>query len=143
MEIRTPKGIEKVLWSGKLRPSEAEDSVGSCTRVDPEERERAFAKEAIRELPSVSIGLPEVWALDELFSGDALPRHLSDLRRRFDLYFVRFACSFLRRPQLETVEWARFLREVGIKQDHAAGDCIGPTSPKRSQQGARKGTVAD
>ena len=61
------------------------------------------------ELPLVSIGVPDVWKLQELYPPEKIPLSISVKLETADYYFVRLACSFRPRHKEIAIENARFI----------------------------------
>jgi hypothetical protein len=71
---------------------------------------------APRELPSVSVGQPQVWPLVELFEEETVPAMIRQRLADHDYYLVRLSCSFRVRPNDLEIEWARF--SIALETDH-------------------------
>ncbi len=108
MWLRVPESIENVLWKAPLEPSTGE----AVDRLEREWAARGVKGDthvAVRDLPVVSIGQPEVWALSEVFPWDKMPSPLRVKLEDADFYLVRLACSFRPKRKEIEVEWARFI----------------------------------
>ena len=107
MWLRAPEVVEDVLWEGMLEP-ETDEAVERTRRELDTHRNQAELQEALRNLPTVSIGRPEVWSLPELYP-EKMPHLLKVRSEEVNFYLVRAVCSF--RPMRETISlsWARFL----------------------------------
>ena len=108
MWLKVPKDIDKVVWEGPLEPATDE----AVQRLGQEWTARGLkveVRDAVRDLPLVSIGQPEVWQLAEVYPPEKMPATLRAKQEEADFYLVRLACSF--RPARDDVkiEWARFL----------------------------------
>jgi hypothetical protein len=62
----------------------------------------------IRNMPVVSIGKPDSWTLQELYSPRKLPRSIRTKLNQADFYLVYLSCSFRPINKECRVEWARF-----------------------------------
>jgi hypothetical protein len=86
------------LWQGQLAIVES----GQSERSGPSTPSRPT------DLPSVSIGQPQVWPLVEVFDQEAMPGTLRHRLTDHDYYLVRLWCSFRVGPGDPEIEWARF-----------------------------------
>jgi len=111
MWLRVPENIENVLWEGVLEPS-TDDSVERVTREWTARGIRGSTQDAVRDLPVVSIGQPEVWSLPQLYLPNRMPALLRAKLDEADFHLVRLACSFRPVRQKSQVEWARFLAHL-------------------------------
>jgi hypothetical protein len=107
MWLTTPDTIEHILVERQLEPA-SNDALDQCTHEWQSRGVKFTPHEALRDMPVVSIGQPETWSLQDLYSPKKLPRPIQAKLNRNDFYLVRFSCSF--RPLFEEshVEWARF-----------------------------------
>ncbi len=108
MWLRVPEEIENVLWEGALEPA-AEDAADRLGREWAARGIKGSPADAIRDLPVVSIGRPEVWTLAEVYPPEKMPHLLKAKLEEADFYLVRLGCSFRPRRDDNQVEWARFL----------------------------------
>ncbi len=115
MWLQVPKCIENTLWEAPLEPTD-QKSVNRLTRDWAARGLKGDARAAIRDLPIVSIGKPEVWSLGEIYPPDKMPPLLQAKLEEADFYLVRFACSFRTRRKKVEVEWARF--SINLLPDH-------------------------
>jgi len=116
MWLKTPEAIERVLWEGALEAATDE----ALERLGQEWNARGIKgspADAVRDLPMVSIGQPEVWTLPEVYPPDKMPHPLRTKLDEADFYLVRLGCSFRPRKDDSQVEWARFL--VRLLPDNA------------------------
>ncbi len=116
MWLRVPEEIKDVLWEGPLEPA-AEDAVDRLEREWAERGTKGSPADAIRDLPIVSIGQPEVWTLPQFYPPEKMPHPLKAKLDEADFYLVRLGCSFRPRRGDNQVEWARFL--VRLLPDNA------------------------
>ncbi len=95
-----PDHVGEVLWEGPLEA----DPAGAEGRS----RSTQATHAASRDLPVVSIGMPQVWRLLDLYVPHPVPATLQTRLVESDYYLVRLACSF--RPNRDDVliDWARF-----------------------------------
>ena len=107
MWLTTPDTIEHVLVERPLEPT-SDDALDQSARDWQSRGEKLAPHEALRSMPVVSIGQPETWPLQDLYSPTKLPRPIRMKLSQADFYLVRLSCSF--RPIYEEshVEWARF-----------------------------------
>ena len=121
MWLRVPDHVENVLWEGSLVPA-TDKAVEQMERGWAKRGITADAKDAVRDLPIVTIGQPEVWPLAAAYPPDQIPYPLKSMLAAADFYLVRLACSF-RLPhkagKTTRIEWARF--KVDLPAD-AAGN---------------------
>jgi hypothetical protein len=108
MWLRAPETVHDVLWEGMLEP-ETEEAVVRTRRELAIRKDQADLQEDLRNLPTISIGRPEVWSLAELYPQDKMPHLLKVKLDEADFYLVRAVCSF--RPMRKTISlsWARFM----------------------------------
>ncbi len=116
MRLRVPEEIKNVLWEGALEPA-AEDAAERLGRDWAARGIKGSPADAIRNLPIVSIGRPEVWTLAEVYPPEKMPQPLRAKLDEADFYLVRLGCSFRPRRGDNQVEWARFL--VRLLPDNA------------------------
>jgi hypothetical protein len=107
MWLQIPETVENVLWEGALEPA-TEDSVEQLGQEWAVRGVKGSAHDAIRVLPVVSIGRPQVWTLPEVYPPDEMPHPLRARLDEADFYLVRFPCSFRPVRKESQVEWARF-----------------------------------
>jgi hypothetical protein len=108
MWLQVPEVIKNVLWEGPLEPA-TEEAVQRLSREWVAREVKADVQEAIRDLPVVSIGQPEVWPLAQVYPPEKMPSILQAKLEEADFYLVRLACSFRPKRDEAQVEWARFL----------------------------------
>jgi hypothetical protein len=107
MWLKAPETIDHVLWEGALEPATG-DAVEQLGREWDVRGVKGNAHDAVRDLPVVSIGRPQVWALPEVYPPDEMPHPLRARLDEADFYLVRFPCSFRPVRKESEVEWARF-----------------------------------
>ena len=96
-------------WSGKAELEEdVELAAGQERGWFGRNDESGAENTAVRELPLVSIGAPEVWPLRDVYPLDKMPATLRASLDTADFHLVRLACSFRPKRQEVQVEWARF-----------------------------------
>jgi hypothetical protein len=108
MLLHAPDASPDVLWEGPLEPETDE-------AVEPIQRDQAARdlltnfRDDIHNLPTISIGRPEVWHLSEVYPPDKMSTLLRSKTEQADFYLVRTTCTF--RPSVHRVRlsWARFL----------------------------------
>lgn len=111
MLLQTPSSIENALWENQLVPSS--DAVLEQLRTSENSLNNSnIASKLVRELPIVTIGHPEVWSMEEIFSQKDIPPVLSSKLDEADFYLVRMACSFRPPKGKCRVTWARFLASL-------------------------------
>jgi len=108
MWMKVPDTITEVLWEASLEPTD-QDAVDRLRREWAALGVTRDARGAVRSLPAVTIGHPEVWALPEVYPPHRMPAMLRGKLDENDFYLVRLACSFRTRRKRVEVEWARFL----------------------------------
>lgn len=108
MWLQVPEIIANVLWEGPLEPA-TDEAVERLSREWAAREVKADAREAIRDLPVLSIGQPEVWTLAQVYPPEKMPPVLQAKLQEADFYLVRLACSFRPKRDEAKVEWARFL----------------------------------
>lgn len=116
MWLQVPKDIRKVMWEAPLEPATAE-AVERLSREWMGRGLEADVGHAIRDLPVVSIGQPEVWQLAEVYPPEKMPPTLRAKLDEGDFYLVRLACSFRPGPNGVKIEFARFLAH--LVRDHS------------------------
>ena len=116
MRIEVPGEISHTLWEGLLEPP-ADADPRALRTVEPDAAIQARMPDT-SELPTTSIGLPEVWRLDELYPSYEIPAHIQSRLEKADFYFVQLSCSFRPRSGRTRIEWARFVISlIGDKPD--------------------------
>mgnify|MGYP006924662588 FL=1 len=112
MWLRTPESIEKVIWEAPMEPL-SDDAIDLLVR-DIKKRERIIinSDELKNGLPIISIGLPEVWDLVDLYPPGGLPQSMKVRLNESDFYIVRFSCSFRPKPNGCNIDWARFIVQL-------------------------------
>lgn len=108
MWLRVPETVENVLWEEALEPA-TEDAVERLRQEWAVRGVKGSVRDAVRDLPFVSIGQPEVWTLPEVYPPDEMPHPLRAKLDEADFYVARFACSFRPKRKESQVEWARFI----------------------------------
>ena len=115
MRLTPPDGPAAQLWSGSL--IRAENSVADTPKsVERHRRGHQAGGGAstgggsglLPELPHASIGVPEVWRLQDVFDPDTIPKPIAASIATSDFYFCRLACSFRPERDETRIEWARF-----------------------------------
>lgn len=106
MWLDVPDKPANVLFEGALEP--AQDALERVTRDSPRELAEDELNRAIRNLPIVSIGQPEVWPIQDLYPAKKMPAELKTKLSEADYYLARFACSFRARTNEVQLDWARF-----------------------------------
>ncbi len=120
MWLSAPPADGNVLWEGQLIPETDQDAErfvqDQAERTETWSVEQFYAsvRETLRDLPTVSVGQPEVWTLPELYGGNNLPASIQAKLDDVDFYLVRLACS-LRPEGGFRVKRAAF--EVGLAPD--------------------------
>jgi hypothetical protein len=107
MWLQVPNEVKHALWEGSLELA-TDEAADTIERGLPDDSQsEAFHPYKPRELPVVSIGLPEVWPLASLYRSKPMSPFLQASLKDADFYFVRLVCSF--RPNTSTlIDWARF-----------------------------------
>jgi hypothetical protein len=105
MWLTTPNTIEHILVERQLEP--ATDDALDQSRSGQSQGAK-LPGTALRSMPVVSIGQPETWPLQDLYSPRTLPRPIRTKLSQADFYLARFSCSFLPVHEESRVEWARF-----------------------------------
>lgn len=123
MWLRTPESIQNIMWEGQIEPI----SNKAVERLVRENKARGIIlnSEDLRSgLPIVSIGLPEIWSLTDLYPTDKIAPLLKAKHEEADFYIVRFSCSFRPVPGGKQIEWARFIVQLysGIEGQPIAFD---------------------
>ena len=107
MWLTTPDTIEHILVERQLEPA-SNDALEQSAREWQSRGVKLTPHEALRDMPVVSIGQPETWRLQDLYSSGELPRPIQAKLDQADFYLVRFSCSFRPSHEESRVEWARF-----------------------------------
>jgi hypothetical protein len=110
MWLRVPDAIDQPLWEGELEPDDSAPDIAHRDSKLPSK-----ATNAVRDLPIVSIGSPEVWNLVDLYHPDTLPATMRAKLAEARFYLVRLSCSFRPAHDRTRIEWARF--SVSLKPD--------------------------
>jgi hypothetical protein len=107
MYIKVPSEIQQ-YWKGRLVPTEESILVWENKNKEQGRRVKGDLQLGNFNLPLVSIGIPDVWKLQDLYPKGKIPRSIAVKLGEADYYFVRLACSF--RPQYKeiAIENARF-----------------------------------
>lgn len=108
MWLVMPETVDNVLWEGALQPAtdKALEQLGEEWSARGNQGSPA---DAVRDLPLISIGQPEVWTLPEVYPPREMPHLLKAKLDEADFYLVRLGCSFRPRKDDSQVEWARLL----------------------------------
>src|SRR6266699_715500 len=106
MWLTTPETIEQVLVECPLEL--ANDEALEMSTRGWRNRGELPPPEALRNMPVITIGQPETWPLQELYSPGKLPRPIRTKLSQADFYLVRLSCSFRPIHEESRVEWARF-----------------------------------
>src|SRR5262245_52267404 len=109
MLIKTPDQLTAVLWEGELDPAE----ISGVERGIRDELEKLSIKPS--QLPVVTIGQPEIWRFQDLYSRSEMPPTIKAKLSMDNFFLVRFSCSFRTRHKESSVEWARF--EIHLQPD--------------------------
>jgi hypothetical protein len=109
--------MKDILWEGSLEPA-SEEAMDRIARDGTAGGRKDGLHDAVRDLPLVSIGKPEVWALTEYYPLEKMPQALRSKLGEADFYLARFPCSFRPVRKESEIEWARFL--VRLLPDDAA-----------------------
>ena len=107
MWLTTPDTIEHVLVERPLEPV-SDEALDQSAREWQSRGGKLPPREALRTMPVVSIGQPETWLLQDLYSPSKLPRPIRTKLSQADFYLVRLSCSFRPLHEENRVEWARF-----------------------------------
>ncbi len=107
MWLTTPDTIKHMLVERQLEPV-GDDASDQSTRDWQNHGAKLAPKETLRNIPVVSIGKPESWLLQDLYSPRKLSRPIRAKLSQEDFYLVRFSCSFRPIPGESRVEWACF-----------------------------------
>src|SRR5437660_1438414 len=107
MWLTTPDTIEHVLVERQLEPT-SDDALDQSAYDWQSRGVKLAPREALRSMPVVTIGQPETWPLQDLYSPRKLPRPIRTKLSQADFYLVRFSCSFRPLHEESRVEWARF-----------------------------------
>jgi hypothetical protein len=105
MWLTTPDTIEHILIERQLELV-SEDALDQSR--NGQSQGVKLSSTALRSMPVVSIGQPETWLLQDLYSPKKLPRSIQMKLGQADFYLTRFSCSFLPVHEESRVEWARF-----------------------------------
>src|SRR5262249_40621983 len=97
---------QKTLTEGRLLPTE--ESIREWKSKEQGRRMKGDLQIRDFMLPIVSIGVPEVWKLQDLYSKGSIPKNISAKLNEADFYFIRLACSFRPKYKEVAVENARF-----------------------------------
>lgn len=107
MWLKAPDMIEQILIERQLEPA-SDDALTQSTRDWQSRGVKLTPHEALRNMPVASIGQPETWPLQDLYTSKKLPRPIQTKLSQADFYLVRFSCSFRPCHEESRVEWARF-----------------------------------
>jgi len=116
MWLTVPDTLKNLLWEGPLEVS-ADEVVDRLEREWRAQGTKDSVHDIIRDLPTVSIGLPETWPLTQIYPHKKMPPTLRVKLDESDFYFVRMPCSFRPRSVKSRIVWARFL--VNLLPDSA------------------------
>jgi hypothetical protein len=108
MLLRAPEAVKDVLWEGSLEP-ETDEAVERTQRELATQDVRIAFQDDIRNLPTVSIGRPEIWHLSEVYAPNKMPLLLQSKLEESDFYLIRATCTFRPLVQRVRLSWARFL----------------------------------
>jgi len=122
MWLTTPETIEHILVEHPLEPVD-DDALDQSARDWQSRGVRVASSEVLRNMPVVSIGQPETWALQDFYSPSKLPRPIRTKLSQADFYIVRLSCSFRPVHEESRVEWARF-RAALLPHSPTAGQPI-------------------
>jgi hypothetical protein len=98
MWLMEPEGDERTFWTGHMMPETDQDA----ERFVRDQAERAHwapeefyasVRETFRELPTASIGHPEVWPLQALYGPGTLPPAIAAKLNEASFHLVRVVCS--------------------------------------------------
>ena len=103
MWLSTPDTIEHVLVERQLELV-SDDALDQSARGS----QNPGVKLTLRDLPVVSIGQPESWALQDFYSPSKLPRSIRTKLSQANFYVIRLSCSFRPVHAASRIEWARF-----------------------------------
>lgn len=105
MYFKDTQTAQAPLWEGRLIPIPDTTTEKSIT---PKRQTKGGKQLTSASLPIVSIGVPDVWKLQDLYSNTQIPKNISVKLKGSDYYFIRLACSF--RPQYKeiAIENAKF-----------------------------------
>jgi hypothetical protein len=107
MWIKTPKQVKALAWDGPLEPEGLLSDEGE-RRGDARGVDRSDTK----DFPSVSVGVPNTWAIRELYSNSKLPQSFKSKMAKNDFYLSQLFCSFRPKHGGPSIEWARFAVEL-------------------------------
>lgn len=107
MWLSTPDTIQHILADRQLELV-SDDALEQSTRNGQSQGVQLTSREALREMPVVSIGQPETWPLRDLYPSGKLPRQFRIKLNQADFYLIRFSCSFRPLHKESRIEWARF-----------------------------------
>ena len=103
MWLSTPDTIEHILVERQLELVD-DDALGQYARGSTS----PGVKLTPRDMPVVSIGQPEPWALQNFYLPSKLPSSIRTKLSQADFYVIRLSCSFRPVHAECRVEWARF-----------------------------------
>jgi hypothetical protein len=107
MWLTTPDTMQSILIERQLEPR-SEDTFDPSVRGSRGQETKQISPETLRDMPIVSIGQPEHWQVQDLYTPQKLPRSIRSKLNQDDFHLVRFTCTFRPVTDESRVKWARF-----------------------------------
>lgn len=106
-----------LLWQGRLEPASDVDVRGLFSSRAADDPPVVELERELRDLPEVSIGVPNVWNINGIDRSDQIRP-----MQPGDYYLIKLACSLRPQRKRQSVEWARF--DVTLSPDNDGGQPI-------------------
>jgi hypothetical protein len=111
MWLVEPQAIQPVLLERPLQPP-TKEVLEQSAREWQSQGVQVDLRTVLRNMPVASIGQPETWPLQDLYSPDQMPHPLLAKATQNDFYLIRLSCSFRSLHQESRIQWARFLVQL-------------------------------
>ena len=101
--IQQPDEINNILWAGRLIPSDDTADAENDRFINDDN-----TGNWIHKLPTITIGVPEIWPLNDICSTQNLSKDTELYFHKKNFYLIRFVCSFSPKES-NYIEIARFV----------------------------------
>ncbi|PWT91254.1 MAG: hypothetical protein C5B54_05625, partial [Acidobacteria bacterium] len=118
MWLTAPDAMKSILIEGQLEPI-SEDTSDPSVRGSTGRGTKQISPETLRDMPIVSIGQPEHWQVQDLYTPQKLPRSIRSKLNQDDFHLVRFTCTFRPVTNESRVMWARF--RINLRPNSSPG----------------------
>lgn len=135
MRLVVPDEPREILWEGELELGGLIGTTRSA-RGRPHEEPPEIA---VQDLPRVSIGMPEVWRIEDLYDPGSLPPLFRSKLDEWQFRLARFVCSFRPRSDDAKVDFARFI--VQLEHDEQGRQALAHDLHPRAVLQERKKSV--